>query len=223
MFRSYKLSENMIFRTRELEEAILLEAVKTKSTCKMLRQKKKLKSSRLVSEVEDCLEIWIKKIPEEEKADLQLVSGSTKKKQKMTWSNRYQARNKKKQKKIWSTNMIHQNQSVGIRLYQEEILKSLCKRKKFPWFRKRRQTLDTRLRMKSQDSFGIRHNVKSQVLVSDSTSKKYLHWYQTQHQSSSDIIDIRLNSVKVRFKLKSSTDIPLGSRFLNQVLITFNS
>ena len=61
MFRSYKLSENMIFRTRELEEAILLEAVKTKSTCKMLRQKKKLKSSRLVSEVEDCLEIWIER------------------------------------------------------------------------------------------------------------------------------------------------------------------
>ena len=82
MFRSYKLSENMIFRTRELEEAILLEAVKTKSKCKMLCQKKKLKSSILVSEVEDCLEIWIKKIPEEEKADLQLVS--EKKKQKKT-------------------------------------------------------------------------------------------------------------------------------------------
>ena len=48
MFRSNRLSENMIFRTWESEEEVFLKAVKTNSTFKTLLQKKKSKSSRLV-------------------------------------------------------------------------------------------------------------------------------------------------------------------------------
>ena len=197
MFRSYKLSENMIFRTRELEEAILLEAVKTKSTCKILCQKKKLKSSRWVSE--DCLGIWIersqkkiwwipfigiklnKALQRREEAEEDLINQHDTS-ESISWNQTLSRRNSEVTLQKEEIPVIQKKTSDSG--YQTQ-----NKNSRFIWYQTQCQ----------KSSFGVRLYIQRYLhlvsdatpiklslhLVSDAASIKLRHnWYQTQHCQS---------------------------------------